>query len=315
MNCELVFIGALRSKNNSVDYSRVLFLLEQTLRSIFHQSSSNFRVIISSEQNAEIHLLDTSVHDSRLEFVDVPAYAGYTTRKDSVNLCIHDCRMDKARKYVAALQAAKKHRPKWIMFVDLDDFVNRALVSYILKQTEVTSGWYVNRGYVWDWRRNSIFEIEAHFDRRCGTSLIVDFQSFFEFSPSEDRIKLDRYAPAEIDSDRTSLVDEMTIEICSDKTSLDLLSPGEDPFSKLDPNYLLYVLGSHRWAAEYFNLAPLPFFAAVQNKNTGENHHGDFQQDLQKAVSFDWNTFFPECYCSREDILEKWTAHGSDGGQ
>jgi hypothetical protein len=303
MSCQVVFVGALRARKHSVNFERVVYLLTQTLRSICNQTLDDYRVVIACD---EIPLID--FNDDRVVFVPVLPFEHYQVRTNSVQLQIHDCRKDKARKYVAALQLAKKYSPRYIMFVDLDDFINSHILAFLSESRLSSPGWYVNKGYVWDWQADECAEIVSNFDYRCGSSLIIPLQSFFSFCPKKTEIKLDAIAPIEIDRLRTTALNGTTIRIEAGRTSLNLVEEGGDPFEALDANYLLYILGSHRWAREYFGLHPLPFHAVVQNKNTGENHHLGFSGIEEKGTFFEWSSFYPEDYRKRHEVLAGWSS-------
>jgi hypothetical protein len=178
-----------------------------------------------------------SFHDDRIDYVWVNFPPPNTLRQASFGM--PDLRIDRGCKYVVGLLAAQAYPTDHIMFVDADDYVSNRLAA-LSDQFPAENGWLLRDGFVYQ-RAGNEFGRLAEFHLRCGTSHIIA-RSLFTL-------------PA----------------------GLDPQSSREAILARVPSDYLLRILGSHRWIAAHLAeagtpLAPLPFAGAVYHIGHGENH-------------------------------------------
>jgi hypothetical protein len=148
-------------------------------------------------------------------------------------------RLDRGCKYLMGLLHVRAWAPDHVMFFDADDFVSNRLAA--LSAADPTApGWYVHDGYVYDTELGRLGTLQG-FNRICGTGHIV------------------RHALFDLPEDLPEDASQPLI------------------LERVDREYLMTILGSHRWIAGHLAsrgtpLAPLPFPGAVYHVGHGENH-------------------------------------------
>lgn len=155
----IYFLIPLRAKNTSSNWDLTVKLLNNTLKSVFNQSESQFRVLIACHEKPAITMID----DHRLEIIQV-SYPPPMQLKDQLT--------DKYYKKRILVRRAQEHGGKYIMFVDADDYISNRLVSWV-KNHEHPSGWFIETGYEYDASSNSL-RITPKFNNICGTSAILN---------------------------------------------------------------------------------------------------------------------------------------------
>jgi len=111
----LYFIVPLRSRQSSLNWDKVVDDFNLTLKSIFHQIDSNFRVIVACT--------DVPDHpaDERLEVIEVPVnYQG-----------IEDAMRDKGNKMRAMCAYIRAQGGGYIMPVDADDLISNRISALV----------------------------------------------------------------------------------------------------------------------------------------------------------------------------------------
>ncbi|MFN3218526.1 MAG: hypothetical protein ACE367_18680 [Acidimicrobiales bacterium] len=159
-------------------------------------------------------------------------------------------RVDRGAKYAIGLLAAERFMPDHVMFFDADDFVSRRL-SGLAASDPNAPGWVIREGWWLIGRR--VMAVDR-FYTRCGTCNLL------------------RYDVLRSELART----------LSPDASLEAI------LETVDPDFLRFVLGSHKFAVSAFEeagipLATVPFRAAIRNLQTGENH-SDLLADPPSAM-------------------------------
>lgn len=146
--------------------------------------------------------------------------------------------LDKGSKIGVGLLAAREFDPQMVMIFDADDFVSRDIVSYV-RESPRSDGWYVSGGWMCSRVRNG-HRKQDDFHRTCGTSRIVPHDVY--------------RVPFDLDASATQ--DQVV-----------------DAYGDVLTNFM----GAHRKAVQWHlkhgrRLRPLPFRAAVNRVDKGENH-------------------------------------------
>lgn len=150
--------------------------------------------------------------------------------------------LDKGTKLAAALAASSSSEEVgYVMFVDADDFVSRHLTAFVADHWGAR-GWYVDEGLMVDERGGSGRPV-SHFNEVCGTSLIV----------------------------RRDLLPRVELTTGAGQ---------EEVLARYGADTVRELFGSHRYLAERYALAPLPFVGAAYAVSTGENHSGKHMTQL-----------------------------------
>lgn len=160
-----VFGIPLVSRKIASDWSNVIFLLGNTLRSILAQSDPDFRILIAGNEQPDIPELG----DPRVEFLVCPSPEKSTLTKKEMM-------WDKGSKKERLGKRLRQLGGGFLMLVDADDLVHRDVVSHARKSTH---GCIARMGYSLDVRRSAIFDLPAltgrPFDQTCGTCAVVRF--------------------------------------------------------------------------------------------------------------------------------------------
>jgi len=177
------------------------------------------------------------VVDDRITYVEVDFPPPSTARTASFGM--PDLRIDRGGKYLIGLIAAKRLGTDHVMFVDADDYVSDRLAAHSAAQPQAP-GWFLDRGYLYDRGRAELGVLDD-FHLLCGTSHVVAGHLL----PTPADLPLD--------------------------------AAYDTVLSSVPRDYLVRILGSHRWIAGHLAaagtpLAPLPFLGAVYHVGHGENH-------------------------------------------
>jgi hypothetical protein len=154
----LYFIVPLRSRAASKDWDKVSRLCERTLRSLCQQTSSQFRVFLVCRDRPEMNFVHPNLRIIQENF-PIPEANGLPQL------------VDKARKLRRALIAVRQEGGGFVMGVDADDLVHRALAS-LVEANPNSDGWFFPYGYSYD-EGGQWLERHSDFYLRCGTSNII----------------------------------------------------------------------------------------------------------------------------------------------
>jgi hypothetical protein len=148
----------LKSQSVATDWSLVVRLLENTLRSIFNQTVQDFRVVVACHEVPQ-----TSFNgDPRLEFVTIdfprPLYLAERV-------------IDKHRKRETALSRLRCSDDAYYMLLDSDDLVSSRLVEFV-ERDKARHGYLVKSGYEWDFSAN-VVRLAPAFHRLSGSCAVL----------------------------------------------------------------------------------------------------------------------------------------------
>lgn len=251
----IVFLGAVRHPFNSNNYAVVERLLKDTLSSVCNQVDDDFKVIIVCNQ---IPSFGNESFSPFVEFVkvDFPPPSDLHVAHTGMG----PIRKDRASKYVIGIVAAQKYNPDYIMIFDVDDYLSANISRFVNASPKIPNGWYINDGYVMDHTNQELIWPLKNFHLHCGSSLIIKNELLINPPDSGTYTITVDGKVVQINSSNTRFIDRIKID-----------SSLED-IMQFDYGFLHYILGSHRWAADYYQLSPYPFHGAIWNLNTGENH-------------------------------------------
>lgn len=159
-----VFVIAIRHPDNMASVAKNDAILERTILSILHQTSSNYKIVVVCNKEPDI-----SVSSEYVEFAIVNFSPPGQGTASTLSMGAHY--VDKGSKYCVGLIAAKKHSPEYIMFLDYDDFVSRHIVEYT-EQHNTCDGWVIDKGFMLGESDMTYKQVDL-FHHNCGTSNIV----------------------------------------------------------------------------------------------------------------------------------------------
>lgn len=168
----ILFIIPLKSKTVSSDWSKVSYLLENTLRSVCNQTSQNFRVAVICHEKPIVQFEHENISYIQVNFPPPETNNNSKTLNESIYKA---GRLDQSRKYWVGLEYAKEISPSHIMFVDADDYINKHIASFVEQNINVL-GWHVCKGYEYKFGDKKIYLRNKKFYLRSGTSHILQFQ-------------------------------------------------------------------------------------------------------------------------------------------
>ncbi|MEP0916927.1 glycosyltransferase family 2 protein [Leptolyngbya sp. DQ-M1] len=158
----LVFIIPLRSAQSSKSWEKVSKLLERTLRSICHQTSTEYHVIILCHDRP---ILQDDY--AQVEFVEVDFPAPNQASS------IAERRIDKNRKLWTGIHhAAKNFKDAHLMIMDADDCIHKNLAAFVAQHPQA-NGWYFSQGYQYQEGSWLIRHRKRGFEQFCGSCNIV----------------------------------------------------------------------------------------------------------------------------------------------
>jgi glycosyltransferase involved in cell wall biosynthesis len=155
----LAFIVPLKSKKTCTSWENVSRLFERCVKSICHQTTDNFQVIVVCNEKPEIQFTHHKITYIEQEF-PLPSTDLYS--KD----------MDRTRKVITGFLYAQKIKSSHIMCVDADDCVSKHIAKFVNSYPQA-DGWFFKQGYVYYENSQLIRIMRKGFDSYCGTSNIV----------------------------------------------------------------------------------------------------------------------------------------------
>ncbi|UKO96677.1 glycosyltransferase family 2 protein [Nostoc sp. UHCC 0870] len=169
----LVFVIPLKGREFSKSWERVTHLFERCIKSVCHQTSPDFRVIVVCNEQPEIEFNHPNITYITVDF---------SANKES--LSINQGRTDKGRKILRGLVYAQQFDPTHTMALDADDCVSRKLAEFV-KDNPNSNGWFINQGYKYQEGSNHIYIKRNNFYRMCGSCNILRYDLNFLPEPAE----------------------------------------------------------------------------------------------------------------------------------
>ncbi|MGB7442675.1 MAG: hypothetical protein WA919_16550 [Coleofasciculaceae cyanobacterium] len=154
----LVFIVPLKSAKVSKSWKYVCQIFERCVRSICSQTDSNFRVVVVCHEKPNIQFNHPHLHYIEVDF-PLPEDLGGKRR-------------DKAKKTIKGLMYARQFSPTHIMVADPDDCLSRHTADFT-NQHPNSTGWFLDKGYVYQEKSPFIYYRKSNFHKWCGTCNII----------------------------------------------------------------------------------------------------------------------------------------------
>jgi hypothetical protein len=175
----LVFIIPLKSPKVSSSWETVSKLFERCVRSVCHQTSSNFRVFVVCNERPNIKFTHPNLTYIESDF-PLPG-PDYPSKE-----------LDRTRKVLTGILAAKKLvETTHIMLVDADDCISKHLAEFVDRNPK-HPGWFIKQGYWYQDGGRFVRIMRKGFDRYCGTSTIIR-SDLYEFPDTIYREDLELY--------------------------------------------------------------------------------------------------------------------------
>jgi hypothetical protein len=156
---KVFFSISLAGKDDQATWQKRCSLLGHTLRSIFNQTDSHFKIVIVGHEYPDI----TEMNDKRITFIR----CFFDKPKDRAQSLL-----DKRRKRIIGALYISKKRGGYIIWLDADDLVSRKLVQYMRKKAD-PNGYIFLKGYALDHSSKIIAPVpgawEKTFDQVCGS--------------------------------------------------------------------------------------------------------------------------------------------------
>lgn len=156
----LAFIIPLKSSRASSDWALVCRLLERTLKSICHQTSNQFRVVVVCNETPKLNFQHPQV-----EYVSVDL---------EIPTTLSEKERDKARRMWTGLRFVQASNPSHVMFVDADDCISQHLVQFVNDHRQ-EDGWYVSKGYEYPEQTGIIYPRKKNLQNKTNTSHILKY--------------------------------------------------------------------------------------------------------------------------------------------
>lgn len=242
----MYFLTTIRHRLNSTSFDKkVIPLLLSTLRSIGGQTNPNYGIVVVANEKIDFSSLPNDLQNKiDLVVVDFPPPSTHRSAETGLDAFYLDAGTKRVR---GILEIFKKGTPftPYLMFVDADDFVSSKIVDFVeTSRKKNGKGWFLERGYMRDSKQNTSDEKWVPlntFHQICGTCAIVNINLL-----------------------------KSHLAFVKDESYEGIISS----FASIRKDKLGSEFGAHRGWARLFQLEPLPFFGAVYNINTGENHSG-----------------------------------------
>lgn len=149
----LGFIVPIKPKRHSRNWALDNLLLERSVRSIYNQTCSNFKVILVYSDMPEITFTDANLHYVHYPFGDftVKEINDWQDRSKWYAAPYAERMMDKGRKIMLGCKLAKDLGCTYLMSVDSDDLVSCKLTAFVVEHKNTKSpGWRILKGYMFE---------------------------------------------------------------------------------------------------------------------------------------------------------------------
>ncbi|MDP5030985.1 glycosyltransferase family A protein [Paraglaciecola sp.] len=259
-----IFLTCIRHPNSSKNYTHIEALFEHTARSVCAQLEGDFRLIVVCNKKPDIEFNDPRIIYLEVDFI-IPS-----SRSDVL--------YDRGIKRLVGLLYAKNNYPvDYYMMLDADDLVSNTLVLDIVAAEESKGGWWLEKGYLYDFNNHRI-QRKAGMNNYCGSTLIFKSEALYKLS--------------NIDFTQYSFMD----------TYEKLKSAGSGEF-------ICEILGHHVIAKEYFKnknyeLAPFGKLSVAWVINNGENESRTVGKLSGLNLNKSWcNEFSVPSYANEKNSL------------
>jgi hypothetical protein len=174
----LVFIIPLKSQKISRSWQLQSKLVERCVKSVCHQTSSNFRAIVVCHERPSFTFGNPKLEYLQVDFpppdLNVEDRQGLTSYAYGWSDRIVRQNADKAKKVWTGLTYAAKYQPSHFMVVDADDCVSCHVAQFVDDRGD-RDGWVLRKGYAHKEGSNFLFLNLKTFNHLCGTSLILKY--------------------------------------------------------------------------------------------------------------------------------------------
>lgn len=159
----LAFLIPFASRRVKSKWGRACAHLRQTLKSVQNSTSENYCVVVAGHEAPDFDVgLDSRSHFLSVDH-DIPTHDHWKA------VLV----LDKLAKIAAAWNYAKSiWNPKYVMKLDADDLISSRLVEWV-ENAGGEAGYLIQRGWVWRSGSRYLIQRTEHFDRTCGSCLIV----------------------------------------------------------------------------------------------------------------------------------------------
>lgn len=227
----IVFAIPLRAKETSKDWNGCVERFNQTLQSIFNQTSGAFRCIVACNEIPPL----SHEYDERLEFItlDIPTPTEWVemSRDKFWKLTMIAVR-------IREILEEQPHPEKgiYVMPVDADDLLSCKIAEYC-EQHPDENGLVSNSGYVWQTGDN-FFRKYAQMHTYCGSCNIIKMyrEDLPEESPASQELCHDRETAGILNARYPIRFDHNTVVERYEKAG--------KPFARLPFRSTVYVLGT-----------------------------------------------------------------------
>jgi hypothetical protein len=154
----LCFLMALKSRAVSKDWEKVSRLFENTLRSAYHQTHPDFKVIVVCHETPHL----SQHYDDRVEIINVDF-------PPPVQPITELTMQDKWGKLAIGMIRVGELNPDFLMIMDADDLVSNRLSEFVHAHPDA-NGWALKQGYTYNDGDRWIY-CNDHFS--CGSDAIV----------------------------------------------------------------------------------------------------------------------------------------------
>jgi hypothetical protein len=167
------FKSRMRSKNWEMDCA----LLNRTISSVLSQSSKNYKCYVVYSD-----LPDKPAQDNKVIWVQFPFPFLESHQIGDEERCAVQYGLgkflpnfyDQGKKSLYGSSFAKKDNCSYIMSLDADDLLSNKLVNFIDNNlTYQSSGWYVNKGYMYAEKSSFLLKVPANMNYVCASVNII----------------------------------------------------------------------------------------------------------------------------------------------
>jgi hypothetical protein len=160
----LAFLIPIASSRRIRNWHIACAYFEQTLSSIFNSAHGDYCVVAAGHEPPNFEL----PKNTRFEFLSLDH-----PLPSLENGYYRAAVKDKLIKLGAAWKHAKSTwNPEYVMKLDWDDLVSSRLVEW-LENASGEAGYLIQHGWVWRSGSRYLIQRTEHFDRHCGSSLII----------------------------------------------------------------------------------------------------------------------------------------------
>jgi hypothetical protein len=187
----LIFITSLKHPATVASKPTMIRLLERTLSTIEAQTNQDFRVIVVCHEIPELSasysfveyvMVDFAPPAADFESLNYNAEIDKDEQKRQKRLEL--VKLDKGKKYLRGLFAARKYNPSHVMFFDADDCLSPDITETVLLGP-VDQSWYVGNGYIYSEGSAWIVQRKNDFNSHCGTCYIFSMSVFRDLPENE----------------------------------------------------------------------------------------------------------------------------------